>query len=171
MRASRFSAALAVSVRGSTAALAASGGVPVDQWQPFTVQDLVRLERVSELAASPDGKRVAYTLRTTEMEANKARTGIWLVDTGKRAAVPMRLTDIAANSSAAEWSADGRFIYFLSNRSGSTQVWRGAAGGAGPPRPPPRLRAPRRPAPPAAAPPRTTPPPPLGRASRASHTD
>src|SRR5258708_1197235 len=132
MRASRFSAALAVSVLGSTAALAASGGVPVDQWQPFTVQDLVRLERVSELAASPDGKRVAYTLRTTEMEANKARTGIWLVDTGKRAAVPMRLTDIAANSSAAEWSADGRFIYFLSNRSGSTQVWRVAAGGTEP---------------------------------------
>ena len=52
---------------------------------PFTVQDMVRLERISELAASPDGKRVAYTLRTTDMDANKGRTSIWLVETGKRA--------------------------------------------------------------------------------------
>ena len=40
-------------------AFAAPGGVAPEHWQPFTVQDLVRLERVSELAASPDGKRVA----------------------------------------------------------------------------------------------------------------
>src|SRR5258708_29366043 len=129
MRAQRFSRA---SPRVSAAAAAAATGAGIwaaERSQAFTVQDLVRLERVSELAASPDGKRVAYTLRTTEMEVNKARTGVWLVDTGKRAAAPARLTDIAANSNAAEWSADGRFIYFLSNRSGSTQVWRVAAGG------------------------------------------
>ncbi len=124
------SAALAVSVQGGAAALAASGGVPAEHLQPFTVQDLVRLERVSELAASPDGNRVVYTLRTTEMEANKTRTGVWLADTGKRAGAPLRLTDIAANSNSAEWGADGRCIYFLSNRSGSTQVWRVAVGGA-----------------------------------------
>ena len=94
---------------------------------PFTVQDLVRLERISELASSPDGKRLAYTLRTTDMDANKGRTSIWLAQTGKRADA-QRLTDLAANSSAAEWSGDGRFVYFLSNRSGSTQVWRVAAG-------------------------------------------
>jgi dipeptidyl aminopeptidase/acylaminoacyl peptidase len=34
-----------------------------------------------------------------------------------------------ANSNSAEWSADGRFIYYLSNRGGSTQVWRLAPGG------------------------------------------
>ena len=33
---------------------------------------------------SPDGKRVAYTLRTTDMEANKGRTAIWLLDVRKR---------------------------------------------------------------------------------------
>jgi dipeptidyl aminopeptidase/acylaminoacyl peptidase len=94
------------------------------------VQDLVRLERISEVAASPDGRRVAYTLRTTDMEANKGRTGIWLLDTVRRAASPVRLTDLAANATAAQWSADGRYIYFLSNRSGTTQVWRVAGGGA-----------------------------------------
>ncbi|WP_432215023.1 TolB family protein, partial [Salmonella enterica] len=29
-----------------------------------------------------------------------------------------------ANDSSAQWSSDGRFIYFLSTRSGSSQVWR-----------------------------------------------
>jgi dipeptidyl aminopeptidase/acylaminoacyl peptidase len=98
--------------------------------QPFSVQDLVRLDRISDVAASPDGRRVVYTLRTTDMEANKGRTSVWLVDAAKRAA-PARLTDLAANSDSAEWSADGRFVYYLSNRSGTSQVWRVAAGGKG----------------------------------------
>jgi dipeptidyl aminopeptidase/acylaminoacyl peptidase len=101
---------------------------PAEPAQPFGVRDLVRLERVSEIAVSPDGKSVAFTLRTTDMEANKGRTAVWLIATKKNAS-PMRLTDAEANSNAAEWSADGRFIYFLSNKSGSTQVWRTAPGG------------------------------------------
>jgi dipeptidyl aminopeptidase/acylaminoacyl peptidase len=135
MMAERFSIVLASLVLGGGAvnAHAASFAHPAaesaDHAPPLTVQDLVRLERVSELAVSPDGRRVVYTLRSTDMEANKGRTGIWLVDTGKRAAAAVRLTDIAANSSSAEWSADGRHIYYLSNRSGSMQVWRVAAGG------------------------------------------
>jgi len=91
---------------------------------PFTVQDLVRLERISEPAAAPDGKRIAYTVRTTDLEANKGRTAIWLLDTRKRTALPVRLTDVAANAGSAEWSADGSSLYYLSNRSGLNQVWR-----------------------------------------------
>jgi len=99
---------------------------------PFTVQDMVRMERISEVAVAPDGKRVAYTQRTTDMEANKGRTGVWLLDTGKRGAVPLRLTDGGPNAGAAEWSKDGKFIYFLSNRSGTNQVWRISSSGTGP---------------------------------------
>ncbi len=136
MAADRFSVALApvcLERAPQPPAASRSGGGAADHSQPFTIRDLVRLERISEIAASPDGKRVAYTLRSTDMEANKGRTGIWLVDTGTRTrAAPLhRLTDIAANSNSAEWSADGRYLYFLSNRSGTTQVWRVAAGGSG----------------------------------------
>jgi dipeptidyl aminopeptidase/acylaminoacyl peptidase len=118
----RYLAALALSAAG-TAAIA---GAPAatEPAQAFSVQDLVRLQRISEPSISPDGKRVAYTLRSTDMEANKGRTGIWLLDTVKRGAAAQRLTDLAANSSSAEWSADGKYIYYLSNRSGSMQVWR-----------------------------------------------
>ena len=95
--------------------------------QPFTVQDLVRLERVSDIAAPPDGDRIAYTLRSTDTDANKARTTVWSMDARKRGAQPVRLSDVTASSNSPEWSADGRAIYFLSNRSGTTQVWRVAA--------------------------------------------
>jgi dipeptidyl aminopeptidase/acylaminoacyl peptidase len=91
---------------------------------PFTVRDLVRLERISDVAVSPDGKHAVFTQRSTDMDANKGRTSLWLIDTQKRGAVPFRLTDSANNASAAEWSGDGKFIYFLSNRGGSNQVWR-----------------------------------------------
>jgi dipeptidyl aminopeptidase/acylaminoacyl peptidase len=132
MAADRFSLALALFALSAAAAAGgiAAGAAAADHSQPFTIRDLVRLERISEIAASPDGKRVAYTLRSTDMEANKGRTGVWLVDTAKRGAPAQRLTDIAANSNSAQWSADGRYLYFLSNRSGTTQVWRVAAAGA-----------------------------------------
>jgi dipeptidyl aminopeptidase/acylaminoacyl peptidase len=99
-----------------------------DSAQAFSVQDLVRLDRITEPAISPDGKRLAFTVRSTDMDANKGRTGIWLLETSKRGASPRRITDRAANATAAEWSADGRFLYFLSNRGGSMQVWRVAPG-------------------------------------------
>ena len=107
----------------SSAPVALAAPVP-EPTQPFTVQDMVRMERISDVAAAPDGKRVVYTERTTDMEANKGRTSVWLLDTSKRGATPLRLTDGGPNSNSAEWSKDGKFIYFLSNRSGSNQVWR-----------------------------------------------
>ena len=121
----RSLAALALLTAGATA----SAGAPTkDAAQAFSVQDLVRLQRISEPAVSPDGKQLAFTVRSTDMEANKGRTGIWLLDTDKRGASPRRLTDLAANATSAEWSADGKFLYYLSNRSGSMQVWRVAPG-------------------------------------------
>jgi dipeptidyl aminopeptidase/acylaminoacyl peptidase len=113
--------------RLSAFALLAAFAIPAaaaEVGSPLTVEDLVRLERLSEPVVAPDGKRVAYTLRTTDIEANKGRTGIWLLDTRKRGAAAVRLTDLAANAGGAQWSADGNSLYFLSNRSGSNQVWR-----------------------------------------------
>ncbi|HUE11497.1 MAG TPA: hypothetical protein VMQ54_11190, partial [Steroidobacteraceae bacterium] len=47
---------------GAPAGAAANRAGAADAAQPFSVQDLVRLERISEPAVSPDGKRIAYTL-------------------------------------------------------------------------------------------------------------
>src|SRR5690554_6803981 len=92
-----------------------------DSSRPFTVHDLVRLDRVSDPRVSPDGRHVAYTLRSTDYEANKGVQQLWLLDLASGAS--RALTSSASNHSP-RWSADGRTLYFLSSRGGSSQVWR-----------------------------------------------
>ncbi|HET9396329.1 MAG TPA: hypothetical protein VFO36_09755, partial [Nitrospiraceae bacterium] len=91
---------------------------------PFTVDDLVRLKRVSDLPSSPDGRYVAFVLRETDMEANKGRTDIWLLDLNGNTPLLRQLTTDPANDSSPRWAPDSRTIYFLSTRAESSQVWR-----------------------------------------------
>jgi dipeptidyl aminopeptidase/acylaminoacyl peptidase len=95
----------------------------------FTVEDLVSLERVGSPALSPDASRVVYTVRSTNLDKNKGNTQLWMLDLRKPGATPVRLTQGDASSTDPEWSASGDALYFLSSRSGSSQVWRQPAGG------------------------------------------
>ena len=88
----------------------------------FSVQDLVTLKRISDPQASPDGKSVAFVLRRTDMDADKGRTSIWLV--GADAGNAHQLSSDSASHSEPRWSADGKFLFFISTRSGSAQLWR-----------------------------------------------
>ena len=125
-----FALTTATALTAPAAAAAPATPTPAAPRQAFTVQDLVRLRRVSDVALSPDGRYAAYTLRTTDLDANRGRTGLWMIDLDHPDAAGVRLTDIAADASAAEWSADSRFVYFLSNRGGTDQVWRSTRDGA-----------------------------------------
>ncbi len=94
---------------------------------PFTVEDLVILKRVSDPQVAPDGRHVAYVQRETDLEANRGRTSLWLLDLA-HAGAPQRLTDGKSNDSSPRWAPDGRVLYFISDRGGSAQVWRLAPG-------------------------------------------
>jgi dipeptidyl aminopeptidase/acylaminoacyl peptidase len=94
---------------------------------PFSVHDMLAMQRISEPRVSPDGKRVVFTVRSTDMEKNKGETSLWLVEmdgSGLR-----RLTSFQANDNDPRWSTDGMAIFFLSTRSGTSQVWRIAIDG------------------------------------------
>ena len=94
----------------------------------FTAKDLVMLDRISDPQLAPDGQAVVYSLRETDWDANRGRTSLWRLALGTPGAEPVRLTAVGSNASSPRWSADGRSLYFLSNRSGSDQVWRLSAG-------------------------------------------
>jgi dipeptidyl aminopeptidase/acylaminoacyl peptidase len=98
--------------------------VAQDNLPPFTVEDLVRLKRLSDPQVSPDGRYVAYVVRETDMEANKGRTDLWLLDLAQKDAQPLRLTTDPATDSSPRWAPDSRTLYFISTRGGSAQVWR-----------------------------------------------
>ncbi len=90
----------------------------------FTVEDMVNMERVASPALSPDASRVVYTVRTTEMNKNRGHSELWMLDLRAERALPRRLTQSDAGGSDPEWSAAGDAIFFLSARSGTSQVWR-----------------------------------------------
>src|ERR1700753_1802729 len=69
-----------------TAPVPASGHAVPSEMRPLTIDDVVRLKRLSEPRVSPDGRYVAYVLRETDMEANKGRTDVWLLDLTQNAA-------------------------------------------------------------------------------------
>ena len=90
--------------------------------RPLTARDLVTLERVSEPRLSPDGMRLVFVERSVDMDANKSSYALY--ETNAQGAAPRRLTAAGSNANSPHWSPDGKSIYFLSNRSGSSQVWR-----------------------------------------------
>ncbi|TFW33248.1 S9 family peptidase [Massilia horti] len=106
----------------SAAVMAASGAMAAPRG--LTVEDLVNMERIGSPAVSPDATRVVYTVRSTDMSKNRGHTELWMVDLRAAKPVPQRLTSHSASSSDPEWSPGGDAVYFLSSRSGSSQVWR-----------------------------------------------
>jgi dipeptidyl aminopeptidase/acylaminoacyl peptidase len=105
-----------------TAALAALPLAGAAAPHGLTAADLVSFARVSEPALSPDGRRLAYTMRETDLAADRGRTDLWMVELEGDAS-PRRLTGSEENDGAAEWAADGSGVFFLSSRGGSQQVW------------------------------------------------
>ena len=59
------------------AALAATVALAQDP-HPFSVHDMLAMERIGDPQVSPDGQWVAFTVRSTDLEANRGRTDIWL---------------------------------------------------------------------------------------------
>jgi dipeptidyl aminopeptidase/acylaminoacyl peptidase len=88
---------------------------------PFSVHDLLAMSRIADPQVSPDGRSVAFTVRVTDMEANKGRTSVWTADLASKTS--RRLTSGEASDSSPRWAPDGKSLYFLSGRGGSSQVW------------------------------------------------
>jgi dipeptidyl aminopeptidase/acylaminoacyl peptidase len=86
----------------------------------ITFDDLIAMHRISEAQVSPDGKWVAYTVATPDMDANRNASNIWIVPTEGGEALQMTQS---GKDSSPVWSPDGKTIAFLSSRSGDSQVY------------------------------------------------
>ena len=96
--------------------------------QPFAINDLINVRRVSDPQVSPDGKWIAYTIADTDKAANKRTTQIYLVPI--EGGEPKALTSGDKSSTSPRWSPDGKRIAFVSARDG--QIWVMNADGSAP---------------------------------------
>ena len=100
------------------------------QRRPFDVQALLKIARISEPQLSPDGKTVAFTVQTVDLEQNTKPKQIYLVPTA--GGPPRQITTDGTDNERPRWSPDSKRIAFISNRGGSSQVWIMNADGSGP---------------------------------------
>ncbi len=92
------------------------------QSRPFTVHELLAMERIGAPQASPDGQQIVFSIRKTNLEKNKGEYDLYLVDINGNSF--KRLTTHPSIDTSPCWSMDGQWIYFLSARSEFMQVWR-----------------------------------------------
>ena len=106
-------------------ALLATAGAARSQPSPAprvpSADDVLSVRRASALAISPDGSRVAYTVRETNWDDNAYETEIWLVEVASRES--RQLTNGKKSSTSPAWSPDGKRLAFLSDRDGKRQVY------------------------------------------------
>ena len=83
----------------------------------ITVEELWKVERVSQPTLSPDGAQACVSLSAYDMAENKARSSLWVLSAFGGA--PRRLTTAGEKDGEPSWSPDGQWIAFVAKRSGS----------------------------------------------------
>ncbi len=87
---------------------------------PFTVEAMLKLSRIGEPALSPDGKIVAFTVQSVDVDANSKPKQIWAVPVA--GGTPVQITR-DGNNDRPKWTPDSKRIIFTSTRGEGSQVW------------------------------------------------
>ena len=86
----------------------------------FTAEVMWKMARIGAQTLSEDGSKLVYALTEYNLAENRGVTTLLLRDMASGEEV--RLTDYNSSNHSAQW-IDAENIAFLSNRSGSSQVW------------------------------------------------
>ena len=87
----------------------------------MTPEALWAMGRIGEVSVSPDAKSILYGVSYYSVEQNKSHHTLNIM--GADGSNDTKLTTTAANESSAAWIKGGTKIAYLSNASGSSQVW------------------------------------------------
>ncbi|BCL25306.1 serine hydrolase [Streptomyces aurantiacus] len=94
--------------------------------RPLRLADLAGIATPEQPALSPDGERIAYVLRTSDLDADRHVRNLWLVP---GAGGDARQLTRGGNDHAPGWSPDGTRIAFLRAGDGPAQLWQLPADG------------------------------------------
>jgi dipeptidyl aminopeptidase/acylaminoacyl peptidase len=100
---------------------AAVWGQPPTAWTP---ELSMQVQPVGDVLPSPDGKLVVYTQSRAVMETEKSEIDTQVFIASADGSHRMQLTRGEKSATAPEFSPDGRYVYFSSERSGKPNLWR-----------------------------------------------
>jgi dipeptidyl aminopeptidase/acylaminoacyl peptidase len=87
----------------------------------FEVADVYRVKQVGSASFSPDGKRIAYQVRSYDLEGDESWTEIWMM--GADGANPRQMTRGKHQDTDPVFTPDGSKLLFSSNRAGAGQLF------------------------------------------------
>lgn len=90
----------------------------------WTPELSMQVQPVGEVVPSPDGKWVVYTQSRAVMEPEKSEVNTQIFIVAADGSQRMQLTRGEKSAGAPEFSPDGRYVYFSSERSGNPNLWR-----------------------------------------------
>ena len=88
----------------------------------LTAEDVFNFELATSPQVSPDGKRIVYTRQFADIMADKRRSNLWIINTDGSEHRPLTTGNVS--DSLARWSPDGTQLAYLSDRDGTTQIYR-----------------------------------------------
>ncbi|MEF9915435.1 serine hydrolase [Streptomyces sp. P5-A9] len=88
--------------------------------RPLRLEDLADVATPEQPSLSPDGERIVYVLRTSDLNADRAVRTLWLVP---RAGGAARQLTRGGDDQAPDWSPDGARVAFLRAGDGPAQLW------------------------------------------------
>jgi dipeptidyl aminopeptidase/acylaminoacyl peptidase len=89
--------------------------------RPMTFEDMMRMKRLGETAVSPDGKWLAYSVTTVNLEQNTKTPELWLQAIAGGDPIPLAVGK--PGDAGPQFAPDNKRILFLSGREGGQQVW------------------------------------------------
>jgi dipeptidyl aminopeptidase/acylaminoacyl peptidase len=101
---------------GAQEAAAAKDGTPATVSATPTIDQSLEMKSAANPRISPDGRRVVYEVVATNWEDNAFDRNLWIAEVASGEVRP--LTSAKKSSTGAEWSPDGKWIAFLSDRPG-----------------------------------------------------
>ena len=87
----------------------------------MTPEALWAMGRIGDVAVSPDAKKIVYGVSYYSVEQNKSHHTLDIMDA--KGENNIKLTTTASNETSPAWIKGGSKIAYISNASGSSQVW------------------------------------------------
>ncbi len=92
----------------------------------MTFEDMMQMKRLGDTAVSPDGKWLAYSVTTVNLDQNTKTMELWMqaiAGTESENSAPFKLAVGEPGDSGVQFAPDGHFILFLSGREDGQQIW------------------------------------------------